>query len=444
MANIQAPANWKHQSLNLSNPDPSNLVQVQNALKNMGYWNGNIGDPPDLAFVYAVGAFQRSFGYGDASPIVSSDQMYGLLYANDQVVNKKPLDVGVWNSLAGARQMGVQGVVDPNSYSAAPPGAIGALPGTVPQQGAKPADPAPAPAAAVTPTAPAAQPIPPVDMTDAFGALDSYLTAKGLGAGSEFDLRDWAHKQLTSPTFNSDVFDQQLQATPQYKQRFGALNEKRQAQGLPAMTPDQILSYENSVGQIMSASGAPKGFYDSWQELQAPAGNGWSPKEIQDRADVVTQYVYNLPPEVRQVANSYFGIGAGDSALWASAFDPEKALPALQHQLTVAEIGGASQRMNIGIDQNQADTLASMGVTYGQAQQTFDQLDRSRALFDEGVGEKADLGINSTGVDAAFGLAPGAQAALDQRLAARHANVDGGGGAASSQHGVIGLGVSPG
>lgn len=438
MANIQTAPGFTKAPLDLRNPDPAQLVELQNALKNLGYWNGTIGQPPDLSLIYAVGAFQQTAGYGSADPVISSDQWYGLLYANDQVVNKRPLDLGVWNTLAGARQMGLNSVVDPNTFSASPPGAIGALPGTVPQQGAQAATPAPAP-----PAAPVVSPAQP-NMTDAFGAVDKYLTDNGLGAGSEFDLRQWAHGQMTSPTFSQDVFTTQLQQTPEYKTRFGALNDQRRALGLPSMTPVQTLQYEATVGQIMSASGAPKGFYDTWQELQAPAALGWSPKEIQDRADIATQYVVNLPPEVRQTADAWFGAGSGDQQLWAGVFDPNKSLPLQQHQLAMAEIGGASQRLNIGIDKQQADTLAGMGVTYGGAQQAFSGLDRSRGLFDETVGERQDLTINQTGVDAAFGTAPGAQAELDQRLAARKANVDGGGGATVGSRGVSGLGAYPG
>lgn len=432
MANIQTAPGWSKATLDLTNPtDQAAVNELENALKNIGLYGGNVGDPAqgNLGLMYAVAAFQQAWGYGNASPAITSDMWYGLLYTNDFVVNRKPLDIGVWNSLAGARQLGYS-VVDPNSFSAAPAGAIGVLPGTTQQQGAQPATPPPAPA---TPTTTGA------NMTDAFASADSFLTSIGLGAGSEFDLRSWAHQQITSPTFNEDVFAQQLQQTDQYQQRFGQVNQQRLAKGLPAMTPAEMLQYEATATGIASSSGAPRAFYDNWRDWQTAIANGWSLKEVQDRADVVSQWVYNLPPEVRQVADTWFGTGAGDSALWSYAWDPERALPTLQHQLTMSEIGGAAQRMNIGIDRQTADTLAGLGVDYRQAQQGFSQLDQARGLFDETVGEQRDLTIQGEGVAAAFGTAPGAQAVLEQRRAARGASVQGGGQFERSQRGITGL-----
>lgn len=432
MPNIQTATGFKHAALDLSNPDPAALVEWQNLLKSLGFWSGNLGDPVDLSLVYATGAYQRSFGYGSANPVINSDQWYGALYANGQVAAKAPLDVGVWNSLAGARQMGVQGVIDPNSISASPPGAIGALPGTITQQGQLPATPPPA-----APTPPASG----ASMQNAFDQADAFLNSHGLGENSEFDLRQWAHDQMTSPNFNSDVFVQALTKTPAYQERFGAVNQKRQAAGLPTMSPDQILSFEASAAGILSDSGAPSSFYDNWRDWQDPIGNGWSLKEVQDRADIVKQWTYNLPPEVRQVADSYFGTGNGDTALFTYAWDPDKAVPLLQHQLTMSEIGGAAQRLSIGIDRSTADTLASLGVDYGSAQKGFGQIDAVSGLFSETVGEQTDFTKEGTGVAAVFGTAPGAQQALEQRRQARQASVAGGGSYERSQRGITGLGA---
>jgi hypothetical protein len=121
-------------------------------------------------------------------------------------------------------------------------------------------------------------------------------------------------------------------------------------------------------------------------------------------------------------------------------FDPEKAAPIVEHQLTMAEIMGAGSRMNIGVDQGMADTLANLGVDYQGAQRGFGQLDATRAVFDEGVGETTDLTIEDTGIAAVFGTRPGGASEIERRIAGRE--VGGGGGAERNQRGIVGLGTA--
>lgn len=441
MPNIAAPPGWVKQgqapsyarTTNVSSMTPEQTMQLQTLLKNAGYYTGNVGDPVGLALLGALGNFQQSGGYGPTSAVITDDMWYGLNVLSDTVANKRAItDIGVWNTLVGARQMGVGSIPDPNSWSYGAPGGIGIGPGN-----AAPA--APTPAANVPPAnapPPTAQP----DNTSAFASMDQILNSYGLGAGSEFDLRAWAKTQAAGATYSPDVFKQQLMLTSQYQTRFGDVNQKRLAKGLSAWTPEQILNFETEAAGIVKRAGGPANFYDDWRDWQGAIGEGTSLLEIGDRVAITKQWTYSLPPEVKQAFANI--TGAGDlQSVWAYVLDPAKAAPLIEHQLTMAEITGAGSRFGIGVDQNMADTLANLGVTYGQAQQGFQTLDASGGLFDETVGESTDFTKENQGVAAVFGTAPGAQQALDQRRASRAASVSGGGGYQRSQRGIEGLGA---
>jgi hypothetical protein len=440
VANIQTPTTWvKGQKpayandVDVRNMSPDQVEQLTTLLKNAGYYTGPVTSDPaalnGLALLGAIGMFQQSGGYGPTSSVITSDMWYGLNVLSDTVANKRPVtDLGVWNTLTGARALGVSSVPDPNQWSYGVPGGAGVKPGNT----------APTPPTTTPNVNPAPAPNTGAADRDAFASMDAILTEYGLGAGSEFDLRDWAHKQATGATYNSDVFKADLMETDAYKQRYGNVNQQRLAKGLSAWTPQQIREFETSAAGIMSRAGGPGNFYDSWRDWQGAIANGWSLAEVQDRADVVSKWTYSLPPEVKQAFAQVTGT-AGLQNVWAYAFDPEKAAPLIEHQLNMAEIMGAGSRFNIGVDQEMADTLANLGVTYDRAQQGFQQIDASSGLFSETVGEQTDLTKEGTGVAAVFGTGAGAQQAIEQRRAARQQSVAGGGRFERDQRGITGL-----
>jgi hypothetical protein len=101
---------------------PQQAYQVREALKNMGFYQGDLTDTPlkeDFGAIGALGNFQTTFGYGAPSPFLSNDAAYGLLYANDQVVNggqRASFDPTVAASLRAAKQYNPDlGVIDPTS-----------------------------------------------------------------------------------------------------------------------------------------------------------------------------------------------------------------------------------------------------------------------------------------------------------------------------------------
>lgn len=449
MANVNPTGAWmKGQRPGYANTaavnalDGTQITMLQDMLRNLGFYTGPVdGQTVGLGLLGAIGYFQQAFGFGPTSATFTTQMWYALNYANGMVVNKQPMDLGVWNSLAGARQAGWS-TLDPTTVSAVPPGGIGAPPGAIQQVGQTPAPPPPAPAqppavipgSGVTPTNQG-----PLDFTNAYASMDQYLTNFGLGAGSEFDLRDWAHNWLTQPDYNEDVFLNALQQTDAFKTRFGALNDQRRANGLPMMSPAEILQYEQTVAGIMRMGGMPASFYDNWRDYQSIAAKGLSPDEVAARVDSYRIAAYNMPPEVRQVLAQWFG--PNDQASLAAYFaDPDKALPMLQRELAMAQVAGAGAIQGIGVNQATAGQLADLGVGYRDAQQGFQRLDQIRPVFAESVGERNDLTIEGEGIAATFGTAPGAQGQIEKRITSRQKQLQGGGQAAISNRGIIGAG----
>lgn len=453
MSNIQTPGTWFKKGpsyagrADVASLTGEQIVQLQSLLKNAGFYTGPVdGQTVGLSLLGALGNFQQAGGYGPTSRTITPEMWYGMNVLSDAVVNRRPnLDIGVWNTLQGARQtLGITTIPDPVEWSAVPPGGIGAPPGAIQQGPAQtPAPAAPLPPANTTPaTIPGANTPTtqgPLDFTDAYASMDRFLTQYGLGAGSEFDLRDWARNWLKQPNYNEDVFINALQETDAFKTRFGALNDQRRGAGLPMLTPAEILEYEQTAQSIMRAAAMPAGFYDNWRDYQDLMANGVSPDELAQRVDGYRQLAYNLPPEVRQVFADWFG--PGDVGAVAAYFaDPDKALPIIQRQLTMAEISGAGNIMGIDVGQGTAGQLADLGIDFREAQQGFQRLDQIRGAFTESVGERQDLTIEGEGIAATFGTGPGAQGALERRIAGRQKALQGGGGAAVSQRGVIGAG----
>lgn len=259
----------------------------------------------------------------------------------------------------------------------------------------------------------------------------------------EIDLEsmtEWAWKQLLEGRSADEVLIS-LREQAEYKQRFAGLIGLRE-NGYPSMDEATQIAWERSARETMIAAGLPPGFYDSYTDFAPLISKGWSTNQLTTVVNEGILAVHNAPQEVRDVFADWFGPST-DQALAAFFIDPEKALPVLQRQVQMAQIGGSATRFGFDFSMEPAEKLARMGVDQGRADAGFQQLYDTRRLYDETVTESEDITIDKEGVDLMFDAGPSGEKAR-KRGEARKAATSGGGGATVSRGGGVGLGTGSG
>lgn len=265
---------------------------------------------------------------------------------------------------------------------------------------------------------------------DALASIKSLLQRFGLEG-----LSDWAWQQLLAGSSQAQV-ELDLYEQPAFKARFPAIAQ-RVAKGLPAITPNEYLAYENAARQVMRAAGFPPSFYDQPDDFTRYLVNDKSIAELSQDAALYQQAAYQAPQEVRDQLRNLYGIDEGGIAAYYA--DPDRALPILQQQFTASQIAGQAQRQQFGqLSQSEAERLAALGVTDQQAAQGFGLVQQAGELFQALPGEAE----GAPGRDTALGLVAGdaaAQSAVDLQARRRKAGFQGGGSYAQTQRGTSGL-----
>lgn len=250
-------------------------------------------------------------------------------------------------------------------------------------------------------------------------------------------LTGWAKEELNKG-YEDVVVLQHLRERPEFKARFKAIVE-REALGLPAISPAEVIEYETNVRQTMIAAGLPAGFYDQPEDFVGFMTRDLSIEEVKERVAGGYKRVANAPALVRDTFREFFGVD-GDNALAAFFLDPSRAQPILENAIATAEIAGTGRRFGIETGQDLSSELARQGVNQQSAEQAFGQLSSQTGLFEENVDEATDLAVDKEGVEAAFGVNQNSRRVVEQRSAKRQAAFAGSGGATQGQRGASGLG----
>lgn len=270
---------------------------------------------------------------------------------------------------------------------------------------------------------------------DAFAILQAMLDQYGLGS-----LARWAWGELTAGKSPNEIL-LDMQQTDEFKARFPVIAE-RQAAGLTAVSPADVINYENSWSQMAHAAGLPAGMSDR-QIAQQLMGQDVSLAEASSRINDGYLRVARAPATVRAAFDRHFGVGQGDSALASLFIDPDLALPDLEQAVSVAEVQGSGTPLGINLDWRTAADLAARGVTQQQAQQGFSQVASLAPLYRATIDEGGDFSAEVTGVGAVFGTDTFSERALNRRAKSRQAKYAGSNDVAATNQGVIGLGSAP-
>jgi hypothetical protein len=236
---------------------------------------------------------------------------------------------------------------------------------------------------------------------------------------------------------NKDVLLNSIRDTPEYKQRFKA-NDIRRSRGLPELSADDIVNLENSFRDTLRANSLPRGFYDTQDDFANFIGSDVSPQELNARISQGYNAVLQAEPGTKAELQRLYGLNDGDIA--AFFIDPERfnqsdAIKKAQAAQTASE---ARRQAGITLTTQQAEALATEGVTRQEAQQGFAAIGAQQELFQAGMeGEQAIS--QQEQIAGTFGTNAEARQAIARRRRSRQAGFEAGGGFAARQSEQTGL-----
>ena len=266
-------------------------------------------------------------------------------------------------------------------------------------------------------------------MAGAFDTIKSSLDEYGLGS-----LAGWAWGRFQEGA-SMDTIMLEIYQRPEFKATYPEYDQL--AQKGRAYSVGELQAYRKAVVGIFRSYGIPETFYDTPAELAQFAANEVSVAEISKRVAAASRAVYSSPPEVRAELERMYNVSPGDMvAFW---LDPQKAEPVISQKFLSAEIGAQAIRTGYGmLTQQEAEQLATSGVTAEQAQQGFGELAKAQPLFQPVTAGEQEI-TAQTQFGAAFGNDVVAQRQIEQRRQQRQAEFQGGGGFAMNREGMAGL-----
>ena len=224
-----------------------------------------------------------------------------------------------------------------------------------------------------------------------------------------------------------------IRTTPEYKQRFPAMEVLAKKQR--AISEAAYIEFERNAAQLERAYGLPAGMLGK-DTVTNLLSNEVSGRELEERVTMAAAGAFQAPQELRQTFSQYYGIDSG--GLTAYFLDPNKALPLLTKQYAAAKIGTEAEMQDFAIGVGLAEQLTEFGVTQEQARAGFAETARRRG-FTQGRGDTV------TTEQLVQGTLMGSQEAtqaIERAQRARQGQFEQGGGFATTQQGVAGLGTA--
>jgi hypothetical protein len=275
---------------------------------------------------------------------------------------------------------------------------------------------------------------------DADEIIKTLLAAYGLDAADVIAKLDAA--LLEDPTQFDGPGGKQLaliavRDTATYKTRFKA-NEYRVANGYSPKPEEEIIQMEEAYKATLRANSLPKGFYDTQEDLNNFVGRDVSANELNLRITQGYNAVLQAEPGTKAELQRLYGLNDGDIA--AFFIDPERfnqsdAIKKAQAAQTASE---ARRQAGITLTTQQAEALATEGVTRQEAQQGFAAIGAQQELFQAGMeGEQAIS--QQEQIAGTFGTNAEARQAIARRRRSRQAGFEAGGGFAARQSEQTGL-----
>lgn len=308
-------------------------------------------------------------------------------------------------------------------------------------------NPNPQPTRGVTPD-PDAPPTPeePEEPDDAPGPTD-FATLRRLldryHLGSLYDqAAEWLRSGMSPDEITNAIWD-----TQEFQGRFSGIFT-REANGMPAISVEEYLAYENQAFQLMREFGYPPGFYDDPDDFATLIGNNVSVNELQQRVTAYADVAAVGREQVRTELARQFGedVGAavdelsnGELAAWM--IDPSRGLQAIRQRVSSAQVGAGAVDAGWGpLSFLEASDLTGRGLTEAASRDAFGTLARQGDVTGAVAGEDTGSAMSRQGQLGVVGGEAGALTEIETRRRKRQGAFEGGGSFSTGNEGVRGLG----
>ena len=271
--------------------------------------------------------------------------------------------------------------------------------------------------------------------SDAFAIVRQFLARYDLQS-----LEGFALDALRRNGNNLQLTLLELEDTPEFKERFQA-NEERRKLGLSALSPEEIIRYEQQARGVLRRAGLPSGFYDQFDDFVKFIVDDVSISELQERVNLGFERVAFASPEVRGFFADFYG-AHGDAALAAYFLDPERATAVLRQQVATVETA-ALVSTAAGFPQIHRDTareIAGLGLSSSEQLARAERVRSDRFLADETFSERVDISLFDI-VEGNFGLDSDKTRLIERRRQRRVAALSALGSPLITNEGVLGLRV---
>lgn len=265
-------------------------------------------------------------------------------------------------------------------------------------------------------------------MATVVGPLLSQLLARyGLES-----LAPWLAERITQDTSEEQI-QLELYDRPEFKARFPAVAAREKA-GLPPVSIEEYLTYENQMSQVSRAYGITL----DKSKVDALISNNVSAAEAEDRVGIAARAVYQTDQTTRAELSRLYGIETGDLInYW---LDPRDQMPVLQRKFVTGQIAGEAKRAGFReqLTAGQAGYLYEAGVTGENAGEAFGKLIEAETLFQATDRTETDIGVDDQLALVAGDVRVGQE--VVRRAGRRVAAFEGGGSFAAGKTGIAGLG----
>lgn len=161
---------------------------------------------------------------------------------------------------------------------------------------------------------------------------------------------------------NAEQIAADIRRSPQYNAAFPGMAE-RVKEGLPPLSEDAYITYEDSMLGIANKYSLPRGFITK-TEIGKLVAQNVSPVEFSQRMDALSGVAIRADPLVRSEFNKFFGVKNGLGALTAYFADPNRATDLLTQQASAAQLAAQSGESGLGaLDKTHAMRLTQLEYT---------------------------------------------------------------------------------
>jgi hypothetical protein len=212
---------------------------------------------------------------------------------------------------------------------------------------------------------------------NALQQLQSLYSGMGLGPEIATALTNLIKEGYTPDTLKLMAQDPNAVNSPDpyvkqfvsaYNTRFSA-NADRIKNGFSPLSPSEYIGKENLYRSAMASAGLPPEFYNTNSALSGWLANNVSDATVQAKINIASEVVNNYDQTAKDQALALYGLDTGH--LIAHVLDPVAALPIIQKQANIVQLGAEAARAGVAQNINTLTQLNTIGTTPSGAQQAF-------------------------------------------------------------------------